>query len=48
MEYDRIKESTVDPKERVKNYNEFTLEPENEKLQEQGRPLHGLWRTILP
>ena len=36
MEYDRIKESTVDPKERVKNYNEFTLEPENEKLQEQG------------
>ena len=24
MEYDRIKESTVDPKERVKNFNEFT------------------------
>ncbi len=36
MEYDRIKESTVDPKERIQNYNEFTLAPETDKLQEQG------------
>lgn len=36
MEYDRIKESTVDPKKRIQNYNEFTLAPETDKLQEQG------------
>ena len=24
MEYDRLKESVVDPKKRIKNYNEFT------------------------
>ena len=34
MEFDRIKESTVDPKKRIENYNEFTLAPETEKLQE--------------
>lgn len=36
MEYDRIKEPTVDPKKRIQNYNEFTLAPEANKLQEQG------------
>ena len=38
MEYDRLKESVVDPKKRIKNYNEFTITPKIEKLQskEQG------------
>ena len=36
MEYDRLKESVIDPKKRIKNYNEFTLAPKNEELQEQG------------
>ena len=36
MEYDRLKESVVDPKKRIKNYNEFTITPKTEKLQEQG------------
>ena len=36
MEYDRLKEPVVDPKKRIKNYNEFTLAPKTEELQEQG------------
>lgn len=36
MEFDRIKESVINPQERISNYNEFTLAPEVEKLQEQG------------
>ncbi|MDO7576459.1 MAG: glutamate synthase subunit beta, partial [Flavobacteriaceae bacterium] len=36
MEFDRLKESVIDPKERIKNYNEFTVAPEEKKLQEQG------------
>lgn len=36
MEFDRLKESVIDPKERIKNYNEFTIAPEEKKLQEQG------------
>ncbi len=36
MEYDRINESAIDPKERIENYNEFTVAPSTEKLQEQG------------
>ena len=34
MEYDRLKEPVVDPKKRIKNYNEFTLAPKTEELQE--------------
>ena len=36
MEYDRIKEPVVEPRKRVKNYNEFTVAPEKNELQEQG------------
>ena len=36
MEYDRIKEAAIDPKERIQNYKEFTVAPDTEKLQEQG------------
>ena len=36
LEFDRVNESLVNPTQRTKNYNEFTLAPENEKLQEQG------------
>jgi glutamate synthase (NADPH/NADH) small chain len=36
MEYDRLKEPVIEPKERINNYNEFTIAPKAEKLQEQG------------
>jgi len=36
MEFDRLNESVVNPKERVKNYNEFTIAPKEKELQEQG------------
>ena len=36
MEFERLTESAVNPKERIKNYDEFTLAPNTEKLQEQG------------
>ena len=36
MEFDRLNESVVNPKERVKNYNEFTVAPKEKELQEQG------------
>jgi len=36
MEYDRLKEPVIKPKERISNYNEFTIAPQPEKLQEQG------------
>lgn len=36
MEYDKLKESVIDPKERIENYNEFTVAPNNKELSEQG------------
>ena len=36
MEFDRLKEPVIDPKKRIKNFNEFTIAPENEQLKEQG------------
>ncbi|MDA8849857.1 glutamate synthase subunit beta, partial [Flavobacteriaceae bacterium] len=36
MEFDRLNESVINPKERVKNYNEFTVAPKEKELQEQG------------
>ena len=36
MEYDRIKEPVVEPRKRVKNYNEFTVALGKNELQEQG------------
>ena len=36
MEYERLNEPSITPKERIKNYNEFTVAPKVEKLQEQG------------
>ena len=36
MEYDRLKESVIEPKKRIKNYKEFTVAHKTEELQEQG------------
>jgi glutamate synthase (NADPH/NADH) small chain len=36
MEFDRLKEPMINPKERIKNYTEFTVTPENSKLQDEG------------
>ena len=36
LEYDRIKEPTLAPKERIQNYKEFTVAPNDEELQKQG------------
>tara|TARA_B110000003_G_scaffold203246_1_gene201969 strand:- start:298 stop:1758 length:1461 start_codon:yes stop_codon:yes gene_type:complete len=36
IEYDRLKEPVVDPKKRISNYKEFTIEVNEKKLQEQG------------
>ncbi len=36
MEFDRLNEPVMDPKKRIKNFNEFTIAPENEQLNEQG------------
>ncbi len=36
LEYDRIKEPTLAPKERIQNYKEFTVAPKDEELQKQG------------
>ena len=35
IEFDRLKESVIDPKERIKNYKEFTVAPKTEELQDQ-------------
>ena len=35
MEFDRIKEEAIAPKERIENYKEFTIAPKTEQLQEQ-------------
>ena len=36
MEFDRLNESVINPKERINNYNEFTVAPKEKELQEQG------------
>ena len=36
IEYDRLKEPVVDPKKRISNYKEFTIEVNEKKLQEHG------------
>ena len=36
IEYDRLKEPVVDPKKRINNYKEFTIEVNEKKLQDQG------------
>ena len=36
IEFDRLKEPVVDPKKRINNYKEFTLEVNEKKLQDQG------------
>ena len=36
IEFDRLKESVIDPKKRIKNYNEFTVAPKEKDLQDQG------------
>tara|TARA_B100001057_G_C22864665_1_gene955978 strand:- start:82 stop:1542 length:1461 start_codon:yes stop_codon:yes gene_type:complete len=36
IEFDRLKEPVVDPKKRINNYKEFTIEVKEKKLQEQG------------
>jgi len=36
MEFDRIKEPVIEPKDRIQHYKEFTLELETQKVQDQG------------
>ena len=36
MEFDRLNESVINPKERINNYKEFTVAPKEKELQEQG------------
>ncbi len=36
IEFERLRESVKTPKERVKNYNEFTIAPDEKQLQDQG------------
>jgi glutamate synthase (NADPH/NADH) small chain len=36
MEFERINETVVKPKDRIKNYNEFTVSPKTDKLRDQG------------
>jgi len=36
IEFDRLKQAVIAPKKRIKNYKEFTLAPNEKKLQEQG------------
>ena len=36
IEFDRLKESTIAPKKRIKNFKEFTIAPNQKKLEEQG------------
>ena len=36
MEFDRIKEPVIQPKDRIQHYKEFTLELETQKVQDQG------------
>ena len=36
LEFDRVDESQVSPKKRVKNYNEFTIPPSAGELKKQG------------
>ena len=33
IEFDRLSESVIEPKKRIKNYREFTLAPKTKKLQ---------------
>lgn len=35
-EIEKLQEPVIDPKERIQNYNEFTLAPEDTQLQDQG------------
>ena len=34
MEFDRLNESVINPKERINNYKEFTVAPKEKELQE--------------
>ena len=34
IEFDRLKESTIAPKKRIKNFKEFTIPPNQKKLEE--------------
>ena len=36
MQYDRLDESSISPKKRIKNYKEFTIAPKTSELQKQG------------
>ena len=38
MEFERIKEAVVEPKDRVKNYNEFTQKKKTQELKYQAFP----------
>ena len=47
MEYDREDARAIEPKERIKNFNEFHIPLSKERQQIQGA-LHELRRAVLP
>ena len=48
MEYDRCEAASVEPKERIKNFNEFHVFLYKRKSAETGCPLYGLRSSFLP
>ena len=47
MEYDREETTAVEPKERIRNFNEFHIPLSKEKRREQGK-MYGLRSAVLP
>ena len=47
MEYDREDARAIEPKERIKNFNEFHIPLSKERQQIQGGALHELRRAVL-
>ena len=43
MEFDRLNESVINPKERINNYKEFTVAPKEKELQDEGIDV-TIWR----
>ena len=48
MEYDREDARAIEPKERIKNFNEFHIPLSKEETTDSGRALHELRRAVLP
>ena len=47
MEYDREVSKAVEPKERIKNFDEFHIHLSKKKTGDSGITLHGMRRSLL-